>query len=114
MQQSETHSTGKKWRTVFTKYKAPETKQQSHLGTTSDVTPNNPAPTTNVVTFPGFANLGVKKDQTFTKHSIKTPAQDESPLVPLQVDNEMKKEQEVRAGYLMPDEELLQKWINSS
>ena len=79
-------------------------------------TPSSLHSPTAVVTFPGFANLGSKKDQTFNKHSSNVAEQVDSPIIPLQMDNEheVKKEHDVRSGYLMPDEELLQKWTNSS
>ena len=77
-------------------------------------TPGSPHSTTDVLTFPGFANLvDTKKEQTFNKHSSDIADQKDPANVRLQADSEVRKEHEIRSGYLMPDEELLQKWTNS-
>ena len=117
------HTTGKKWKTVYSKYRGPEAHLQAYQAkemlnperNANTATASNLHSSTTVVTFPGFANLGTNKDQTFNKHSSNDDDNNvvDTPIVPLQMDNELKREHEVRSGYLMPDEELLQKWTNS-
>lgn len=116
------HTTGKKWKTVYSKYRGPEARLEAYQAkemlsperNANTATSSNLHSSTTVVTFPGFANLGATKGQTFNKHSSNNNIVD-TPIVPLEMDNEsMKKEHDARSGYLMPDEELLQKWANSS
>ena len=115
--------TGKKWKTVYSKYKGSEAQLQAYQAkemlnlerNANTATASNLHSSTTVVTFPGFANLGTIKDQTFNKHSSNNNDMVDTPIVPLQMDNEVpKRVHEIRSGYLMPDEELLQKWTNSS
>lgn len=116
------HTTGKKWKTVYSKYRGPEARLQAYQAkdmlnperNANAATASNLHSSTTIVTFPGFANLGTNKDQTFNKHSSNNNDIVDTPIVPLQVDNELKREHEARSGYLMPDEELLQKWTDSS
>lgn len=121
IEDSEAHTNGKQWRMVYSKYRGSETKQQSSQvlrseRSTSVPTPNHLHSTTTAVTFPGFANLGVRKDQRsrLTKHTSVESDAGNVPVMPLQVDKEIKLEKTVRPGYLMPDEELLQKWTDNS
>lgn len=124
IQKPGSHTTGKKWKTVYSKYRGPEARLQAYQAketlnperNTNTATASNLHSSTTVVTFPGFANLGANKDQTFNKHSSNNNDNNvvDTPIVPLQMDNELKREHEARSGYLMPDEELLQKWTNSS
>jgi hypothetical protein len=119
---SASSSTGKKWKTVYSKYKGAEARLQAHEAkemlqlerNANTATASNLHSSTTVVTFPGFANLGAMKDQTFNKHSSNNNDIIDTPIVPLPMDSEVKREHEARSGYLMPDEELLQKWTNSS
>ena len=117
VQKSETLASRKKWKTVYSKYRASgsEVRPQAFKSDDTDFATSNMARSTTTVVppFPGFANLGARKDQSFTKNRLAARNQDNSPVVPLQYDIG-KKEQDVRAGYLMPDEELLQKWTNAS
>lgn len=114
------HTAGKKWKTVYSKYRGAEarlqayqTKEMPSLERNANTATSSNLHATAVVTFPGFANLGTNKDQPFNKHSSNNIVN--TPIVPLETDNElMKKEHDARSGYLMPDEELLQKWTNSS
>ena len=123
IRKSGSHTTGKKWKTVYSKYRGPEARLQAYqakemLNTernANTAAASNLHSSTTVVTFPGFANLGTNKDQTFNKHGSNNNENIvDTPIVPLQMDNELKREHEARSGYLMPDEELLQKWTNSS
>lgn len=115
-QSAETQTDGKKWRTVYSKYRGSEARLKARelfkSETTNTVTSNTHA-TVTAMAFPGFANLDAKRDQTLTKNRLALAEQDNSPIMPLQPDRPIKKEQDARAGYLMPDEELLQKWTNS-
>lgn len=117
-QSAETQTSGKKWKTVYSKYRGSEAKLQARepfKSKSTNAIVSNTHPTATSMAFPGFANLGAKKDQTLTltKNRLVVAEHDESPVMPLQPDKEKRKEQEVRAGYLMPDEELLRKWTNS-
>ena len=123
IKQPGSHGTGKKWKAVYSKYKGSEARLQAYQPkemlnlerNANTATASNLHSTTSVVTFPGFANLGTSKEQTFNKHSSNNNDNDivDTPIVPL-MENELKREHEVRSGYLMPDEELLRKWTNSS
>ena len=117
-------SGGKKWKTVYSKYKGAEARLQAHQPkemlhlerNANTAAASNLHSSTTAVTFPGFANLGTMKEQTFNKHSSNNNDIIDTPIVPLPMDSEVKRarEHEARSGYLMPDEELLQKWTNSS
>ena len=94
---------------MYPKYRASgwEVRPQAFKSENTDFATSNMAHSTTTVVspFPGFANLGARKDQSFTKNRLAARKQGNSPVVPLQYDIG-KKEQYVRAGYLMPDEEL--------
>lgn len=109
VQKSEVHSSAKKWRTVYSKYRGVEQRPQLIQKTTANMESTSSAHSTTSVTFPGFANLGIKKDKSSTKQE-----EGDTPVQPFLIDFAVKKEPVNRAGYLMPDEELLQKWTHPS
>lgn len=101
---------------MYSKYRGSEARfkaREPFKAETTNTVTSNTHPTATAMAFPGFANLGAKKDQTLTKNRLVVAEQDTSPIMPLQPDKAVKKEPEARAGYLMPDEELLQKWTKA-
>ena len=112
VQKSDPNINGKQWEAVYADSKGLDRSHDRKAPLISTATLRSPHSTsTTMVTFPGFANLGITKDQALTKN--KEAVQDDSPPPVMPVHANGGREQNNRIGYLMPDEELLRKWTNS-